>query len=81
MSSKRTTTTKGGRGKPKASKSVSSSSKVGLQFPVGRIARFLKENGKNCAEGTASWVKHNSFKEKDLYPPLVFSTTYFSIIY
>ncbi|KAL5053137.1 hypothetical protein RYX36_033819, partial [Vicia faba] len=33
---------KGGRGKPKASKSVSRSSKSGLQFPVGRIARFLK---------------------------------------
>ncbi|CAM8896995.1 unnamed protein product [Rhodiola kirilowii] len=35
-------TTKGGRGKPKSSKSVSKSSKAGLQFPVGRIARFLK---------------------------------------
>ncbi|KAG8389410.1 hypothetical protein BUALT_Bualt02G0226300 [Buddleja alternifolia] len=35
-------TTKGGRGKPKASKSVFRSSKAGLQFPVGRIARFLK---------------------------------------
>ncbi|KAB5556302.1 hypothetical protein DKX38_007211 [Salix brachista] len=34
--------TKGGRGKPKASKSVSRSHKAGLQFPVGRIARFLK---------------------------------------
>ncbi|CAA3033183.1 histone H2AX [Olea europaea subsp. europaea] len=34
--------TKGGRGKPKSSKSVSRSSKAGLQFPVGRIARFLK---------------------------------------
>ncbi|XP_071704519.1 histone H2AX-like [Rutidosis leptorrhynchoides] len=33
---------KGGRGKPKSSKSVSRSSKAGLQFPVGRIARFLK---------------------------------------
>ncbi|KAE8676752.1 Histone H2AX [Hibiscus syriacus] len=35
-------TTKGGRGKPK-SKSVSRSSKAGLQFPVGRVARFLKK--------------------------------------
>ncbi|CAL5199472.1 unnamed protein product [Lathyrus oleraceus] len=35
------TTKKGGRGKPKT-KSVSRSSKVGLQFPVGRVARFLK---------------------------------------
>ncbi|CAN1175398.1 Probable histone H2AXb [Linum perenne] len=33
---------KSGRGKPK-SKSVSRSSKAGLQFPVGRIARFLKK--------------------------------------
>jgi histone H2A len=35
----------GGRGKPKgstATKSVSRSHKAGLQFPVGRIARFLK---------------------------------------
>ncbi|KAK7336693.1 hypothetical protein VNO77_17239 [Canavalia gladiata] len=36
------TTTKGGRGKPKTTKSVSKSSKAGLQFPVGRIARYLK---------------------------------------
>ena len=34
--------TKGGRGKPKSTKSVSRSSKAGLKFPVGRIARFLK---------------------------------------
>lgn len=33
---------KGGRGKPKSAKSVSRSQKAGLQFPVGRIARFLK---------------------------------------
>ncbi|RRT83415.1 hypothetical protein BHE74_00001440 [Ensete ventricosum] len=33
---------KGGRGKAKSSKSVSRSHKAGLQFPVGRIARFLK---------------------------------------
>ncbi|KAK4792409.1 hypothetical protein SAY86_022844 [Trapa natans] len=32
----------GGRGKPKTKKSVSRSRKAGLQFPVGRIARFLK---------------------------------------
>jgi len=37
-----TTTKKGGRGKPKTTKSVSRSSKAGLQFPVGRIARYLK---------------------------------------
>jgi hypothetical protein len=32
----------GGRGKPKGSKAVSRSTKAGLQFPVGRIARYLK---------------------------------------
>ncbi|KAI3863867.1 hypothetical protein MKW98_031459, partial [Papaver atlanticum] len=42
MSSPAAKTTKGGRGKPKATKSVTRSSKAGLQFPVGRIARFLK---------------------------------------
>ena len=31
-----------GRGKPKGTKAVSRSSKAGLQFPVGRVARFLK---------------------------------------
>lgn len=36
------THTKGGRGKIKGSKSVSRSLKAGLQFPVGRVARFLK---------------------------------------
>lgn len=34
--------TGGGRGKPKGSKAVSRSTKAGLQFPVGRIARYLK---------------------------------------
>ncbi|XP_009593109.1 histone H2AX-like [Nicotiana tomentosiformis] len=41
-----TTATKsvGGRGKTqKTSKSVSRSQKAGLQFPVGRVARFLKK--------------------------------------
>ncbi|KAJ6683804.1 hypothetical protein OIU85_007496 [Salix viminalis] len=43
MSSKeRGASTMGGRGKPKASKSVSRSQQAGLQFPVGKIARFLK---------------------------------------
>ncbi|KAG6435169.1 hypothetical protein SASPL_100039 [Salvia splendens] len=44
MGGKTTTAMKsiGGRGKPK-SKSVTKSSKAGLQFPVGRIARFLKK--------------------------------------
>jgi len=34
---------KGGRGKSSGSRPVSRSSKAGLQFPVGRIARFLKQ--------------------------------------
>jgi histone H2A len=42
MSSPGAATGGGGRGKSKASKSISRSQKAGLQFPVGRIARFLK---------------------------------------
>ena len=34
---------KGGRGKVEGKKSVTKSSKAGLQFPVGRIGRFLKK--------------------------------------
>jgi histone H2A len=34
---------KGGRGKADGKKSVSRSAKAGLQFPVGRIGRFLKK--------------------------------------
>ncbi len=34
---------KGGRGKSGGSRPVSRSSKAGLQFPVGRIARFMKQ--------------------------------------
>ena len=34
---------KGGRGKHGGTKAVSRSSRAGLQFPVGRIARFLKQ--------------------------------------
>jgi histone H2A len=34
---------KGGRGKTEGKKSQSRSSKAGLQFPVGRIGRFLKK--------------------------------------
>ncbi|CAL9039101.1 histone H2AX-like [Musa acuminata AAA Group] len=43
MSSTGGTAAKGGRGKPKASKAISRSQKAGLQFPVGRIARYLKD--------------------------------------
>lgn len=34
---------KGGRGKTEGKKSQTKSSKAGLQFPVGRISRFLKK--------------------------------------
>jgi len=34
---------KGGRGKAQQGKSQSRSSRAGIQFPVGRIARFLKK--------------------------------------
>ena len=34
---------KGGRGKSSGQKPVSRSSKAGLQFPVGRLARFMKQ--------------------------------------
>ncbi|XP_059300930.1 histone H2AX-like [Lycium ferocissimum] len=44
MSSTAETKSVGGRGKAKGSKkSVSRSQKAGLQFPVGRIARYLKK--------------------------------------
>ena len=33
----------GGRGKASGKKAVSRSAKAGLQFPVGRVARFLKK--------------------------------------
>ena len=51
--SSETSSTMSGRGKGKtAKKSVSKSTKAGLQFPVGRIARYLKK-GKVCMSGCA----------------------------
>ena len=38
---------KGGRG-GKGGKSTSRSAKAGLQFPVGRVARFLKKGINHC---------------------------------
>ena len=40
---KATSSTTGGRGKKTGGKSQSRSSKAGLQFPVGRVARFLRK--------------------------------------
>ncbi|GMN38166.1 hypothetical protein TIFTF001_007407 [Ficus carica] len=49
--------TKGGRGKPRqAAKAVSRSQKAGLQFPVGRIARFLKKGRYSQRVGSGSPV-------------------------
>ena len=39
---------RGGKGKASASRPVSRSARAGLQFPVGRIARFLR-NGRHAA--------------------------------
>jgi len=44
---------KGGRGK---GKSVSSSSKAGLQFPVARLARYLKKGGYGTRVGMGAGV-------------------------
>ena len=47
-----------GRGKGKtAKKAVSRSSKAGLQFPVGRIARYLKK-GKVCTVAECLLNRH-----------------------
>ncbi len=43
MSAKGAKGGKGGRGKSDSKKSVSRSAKAGLQFPVGRVSRFLKK--------------------------------------
>jgi|TARA_B110000211_G_C13914626_1_gene479923 histone H2A len=46
---------KGGRGKKKG-KSTSRSAKAGLQFPVGRIARYLKKGGYSKRTGGGASV-------------------------
>jgi len=43
MSAKGAKGGKGGRGKASGKKATSRSAKAGLQFPVGRVARFLKK--------------------------------------
>ncbi|KAL0435810.1 UNVERIFIED_CONTAM: putative histone H2AXb [Sesamum radiatum] len=53
MSSAASPSRKGRKGKSKAAKSVSRSTKAGLEFPVGRIDRFLKE-GKYAQRVNAS---------------------------
>ncbi|KAL0389566.1 UNVERIFIED_CONTAM: putative histone H2AXa [Sesamum calycinum] len=53
MSSAASSSTKGRKGNSKGSKSISRSAKAGLEFPVGRIDRFLKE-GKYAQRVNAS---------------------------
>merc|ERR1712130_956208 len=48
---------KGGKGgKGKSGKQVSRSAKAGLQFPVGRLARYLKKGGYSKRVGGAAPV-------------------------
>lgn len=71
------TTTKGGRGKPKASKSVSRSTKAGLQFPVGRVARFLKAGRYSQRVGSGSPVYLSAVLEylaAEVCKPVAFSS-------
>lgn len=51
-----TTTTKGAGGRKggERKKAVSKSSKAGLQFPVGRIARFMKKGRYSQRVGTGA---------------------------
>jgi len=44
-----------GKGKTAGKKAVSKSTKAGLQFPVGRIARYLKK-GRYAGESCEAWV-------------------------
>ena len=52
-----------GRGKGKtAKKAVSRSTKAGLQFPVGRIARYLKKGKVRCLSlwrGSVLWLQNS----------------------
>ncbi len=36
---------KGGKGKKGSGKSISRSTRAGLQFPVGRVARYMRKGG------------------------------------
>ncbi|CAI9107951.1 OLC1v1007447C1 [Oldenlandia corymbosa var. corymbosa] len=58
-----TKSTGGGEGKPKAAKSVSRSSKAGLQFPVGRVVRFLKRGRYAQRVGSGSPVYLSAVRE------------------
>ena len=51
-----------GRGKTAGKKAVSRSTKAGLQFPVGRIARYLKKGRYATRIGTGAPVYLVSFR-------------------
>jgi len=68
MSAKGAKGGKGGRGKASGKKATSRSAKAGLQFPVGRVARFLKKGilywfiDKSCFI-----VTHNDYSSLKIY--------------
>ena len=47
---------RGGKGKASASRAMSKAARAGLQFPVGRIARFLKQNRSAARVGSGAPV-------------------------
>ena len=53
---------KGGRGKVAGKKSQSKSSKAGLQFPVGRMGRFLKK----CKYATRDEADKRTYLQIDI---------------
>lgn len=55
-----------GKGKTAGKKSVSRSSKAGLQFPVGRIARYLKKGKFATRIGAGAPVYLVSLLQKSL---------------
>ena len=49
-----------GKGKSSGKKAVSKSSKAGLQFPVGRVARYLKK-GRYAGESFLLSINFSTF--------------------
>ena len=59
-----------GKGKTAGKKSVSRSSKAGLQFPVGRIARYLKKGKYASRIGAGAPVYLVSFDCCSIFCPV-----------
>lgn len=70
--------TKGGRGRSKDTKPVSRSHKAGLQFPVGRVARFLKKGRYAQRVGSGSPVYLSAVLE---YLAAEVRSYFFSLLY